>query len=265
MIRVTFSCAPHLEGVLAPPTPALRQAPAFFKALPAQSDAHPASGTVKRCVPFLEALSAGFILPLWADLYVKAERGEFRMDFPEGFVQEVTLAEHSYAQLAGHPRAGDPYGQLALKFINPWLVSTEPGISCLFTAPLNHLESRFKLLDGIVDTDRYYNPVNLPFLWTGGDGEFFIPRGTPLVQVIPFHRAPAKMALGVIDTDARDKVVARLGTRLRNAYREMFWHKGREAREAGRDDSAAAADDWEEPGYVTEEQCQGVLPDRDAS
>ena len=100
--------------------------------------------------------------------------------------------------------------------------------------------------------------MNLPFLWTGGDGEFFIPRGTPLVQVIPIRREAVALALGVIDWGAQEKTAACLGTRMRHGYRDLYWHKGRAAREAGRDDSAVAAEDGGRPRAVTAEEGEVV-------
>lgn len=223
-----MSCELHLFGAIPNPVQALRAAPEFFKALKPQIDGHPQSGTAKRCVPFLDALSQGFIIPLWADLFVRANAGNITLDFPRNFQQLSTVEEHSNDQITGHPLQGSPYGRLPLKFISPWLVRTEPGISCLFTSPLNHMETRFKLADGLVDTDTYANNVNLPFFWTGGDGEFFIPQGTPLVQVIPFRREAVALdvrAMDELDRDKKAEVAAKLGAKMRNGYRDLFWHK----------------------------------------
>jgi hypothetical protein len=138
-----------------------------------------------------------------------------------------SVEQHEYAQFPGHPLAEKPYGKLFMKFANPWVVETAPGYSCLFTSPLNHLEPRIKILDGIVDTDTYHANVNFPFLWTGGDGEFFIPRGTPLVQVIPYKRETFTLEIGATDTDRRSNVDARLGTYLKEGYRKEFWSKAK--------------------------------------
>ena len=50
------------------------------------------------------------------------------------------------------------------KFINKWLIKTPPGYSCLFVKPLNHFETRFEIISGVVDTDTYINTINFPFL-----------------------------------------------------------------------------------------------------
>ena len=224
-MKIRFSCHEQIQDCLPEPRPALKLAPHYFKSIKPQSDNNPKNGTVKRCVPFLDALSQGFIIPLWADMWVFAKDGEITIEFPDNFPQAETLGQHTYEQILNHPLKNTTYGKLPMKFVNPWLISTDKGVSCLFTSPLNHLETRFKILDGVVDTDTYYNNVNFPFLWTGGDGEFLIPRETPLVQVIPFRREKAAYDVGIIDNKQKNHTVGSLGTKLKNAYRDLFWHK----------------------------------------
>ena len=81
-MKVKFFCDQHLLGVIPNPVPSIKMAPDYFKAVKPQSSPHPEHGTVKRCVPFLDALSSGFIIPLWCDVYVFACNGEIKIDFP---------------------------------------------------------------------------------------------------------------------------------------------------------------------------------------
>lgn len=215
-------------GAIPSPVPALKAAPDYFKKLKPQVDTNPSNGTVKRCVPFLDALGAGFILPLWADMYVVIKDGDMHFEFPSNY-PEQSISEHSFDQIKGHPLSDTDYGEVPLKFMNPWVIETEEGVSCLFTSPLNHMETRWKILDGVVDTDSYYNNINFPFLWTGGDGEFFVPKGTPLVQVIPFVRQKFELEVSEIDMDRRDKTQTMLGTKMKNGYRDSYWHKRKDA------------------------------------
>ena len=195
MTVIKFMHPIGFDGVFPSPVPAYKKIPDYFKAIKPQVDDSPQTSTVKRCVPFLDALSEGFIIPLWADVRVLAKGGQLSVEFPDTYPLQ-SLGSHSYEQIPNHPMASKLYGQIALKFMNPWVIETEAGYSCLFTSPLNHMETRFKILDGIVDTDNYYNLVNFPFLWTGGEGEFFIKKGTPL---------------------------AKMGTVMKEAYKTMYW------------------------------------------
>lgn len=225
---IKFLTSEHLSGVIPNPVKANRSLPNYFKDIAPMSSSHPQSATVKRCVPFLDAMSSGFIIPMWSDVFVTAKDGEISVDFPQNSLLDGQIASHDSVQVKNHPLWEKPYGQIALKWINPWVIETQPGVSCLFTSPMNHLETRFKILDGVVDTDTYYNNVNFPFLWTGGDGEFLIKKGTPLVQVIPFARSEFSAEYGIIDKQKCSKTQATLGSVMNSAYRENYWHKARD-------------------------------------
>lgn len=226
---INFHCEERLIDVIPHPRPSIKTAPSFFKSVKPEFDENPNSATVKRCVPFLDALSAGFVIPLWCDIWVKAhEDGNLKIEFPHNFFMEHSIGSHDYNQAPDHPLSEQPFGKIFLKFMNPWVIETEEGVSCLFTSPLNHLENRFKLFDGVVDTDTYYNNINFPFLWTGGVGNFLIERGTPLVQVIPFRRERFIPHVGRIDKLKNEKVTAALGTKIKNGYRTDFWHNRKE-------------------------------------
>ena len=243
-MKVVFSCDEHLLGAIPSPVPAIKMAPDYFRNVKPQSDSHPGNSTVKRCVPFIEALSFGFIIPMWCDVYVFARNGELKIDFPSGFMQAQTFETHASVQIPKHPLSRRPYGNVPMKWINPWVVETDPGVSCFFTSPLNHMETRFLLLDGVVDTDTYYNNVNLPFFWTGGDGEFFIKKGTPLVQVIPFVREDSTLEIKKTDDARRTGVRAILGTKIKNNYRDELWH----GRKLTLDEVSVDRDDYEAHG-----------------
>lgn len=225
MINIEFFAEELHTKIFPPPLPAHKYMPQYFAGLAPQLTNNPQDATVKRCVPFLDAVSAGFIIPMWSDVWVKARDGEINIDFPKDLPMDQSLGQHSIEQIPVHPLSKTPYGKMPMKWINPWGVKTPKGYSCLFTSPYNHMEKRFLILDGVVDTDTYYNQVNFPFFWTGGDGEFFIPQGTPLVQVIPFKREKMKSEIKVIDKDKHQKVNGKLKTVMRHAYRTMFWHK----------------------------------------
>jgi len=222
---VEFFADPQHIKVFPHPRPAGKFVPDYFAKLKPQSDNHPNSGTVKRCIPFLDAINQGFVIPLWCDVFVRATNGELNIDFPKNLPMDCSLSPHGEVQIRDHPLANTPYGNIPVKWHNPWGIKTRAGWSVLITSPLNRLETRFKILDGIVDTDEYYNQINFPFIWTGGDGEFLLPKGMPLVQVIPFERKRFTYDIVEQDNEKQSVVIGKLGTVLRNAYRTMFWHK----------------------------------------
>jgi hypothetical protein len=72
---IEFLCAPQDKGVIAEPVPAREVMPDWFKRLPAVDKSRVSTSdnglTVKRCMPFLDALMAGWILPLPATVRIE--------------------------------------------------------------------------------------------------------------------------------------------------------------------------------------------------
>lgn len=121
------------------------------------------------------------------------------------------VSNHGPHQVAGNPKEPSP----PCKFPNHWTISIPPGWSCLFVPPLNRPHESFEVLSGVVDTDRFTTPVNFPFIATGGDGVHVLPKGTPLVQVVPFRRADAAIAATVVAGVVRAETDSEAGERRR--------------------------------------------------
>lgn len=189
---IEFLCRPEDRGVIAEPVPARTVLPAWFRSLPA-TDAERigvnSSGlTVKRCMPFLDALSLGWVIPLAATVRLEVKEGAATVDAGWDF-DRTMVSNHAAFQVAGNPREPRP----PMKLHNHWTVRTAPGWSCLFVPPLNRPADVVEVFSGVVDTDLYASPVNFPFVAVAGDGIYTLPRGMPLVQVIPFRRSDADL------------------------------------------------------------------------
>lgn len=189
------------------------------------------SATIKRCMPVFDAITGGYILYSYADVFVSQkpladpETGE-----PTGktvpwyeWPSYALIQFHPVVQAPNHPGRGDLVdGGSYPKWINPWSIKTPPGYSVLFTQPM-HRESPFTILDGIVDTDQYNAPVNFPFVLNDWGFEGLIPAGTPMAQVIPFKRDSWQMEIGT-DTHRQDqsKTTRLLRTRFFDSYKAQF-------------------------------------------
>ena len=188
--EIEFLCRPKDEGIIAEPLPAKSVIPAWFRRLPgidrSQVSAMNDGMTVKRCMPFLDAMSAGWIIPLAVPVRLEITEGGRTVEAGWDFDLEM-VSNHSSFQLAGNPYEPHP----PMKFHNYWTICTPPGWSCLFVPPINRPNGIFEVLGGVVDTDKYRSPVNFPFVATAPDGVYTLTKGTPLAQVIPFRRADA--------------------------------------------------------------------------
>jgi hypothetical protein len=79
-VQIEFLCAPEDRGVIAEPVPARDLLPEWFKRLPPIDRQRLSTTdnalTVKRCMPFLDAMMNGWIIPLAATVRVEiADRG----------------------------------------------------------------------------------------------------------------------------------------------------------------------------------------------
>lgn len=217
---VTFTCEPGDEGVIPPPIMARGALPDWFKRLPPvtedQRSVTDTGLTVKRCMPFLDAMMAGWIIPLVAT--VKMEISDNGRSVDTGWQFDRTLvSNHGMHQVAGNPYEPRPPS----KFHNFWTIRTAPGWSCLFVPPLNRPHPAFECFSAVVDTDTYVAPVHLPFVATGDDGLHTLERGTPLIQVIPFRREeiPAVIRAETKEETADRRRVQRLVTAQEGWYR----------------------------------------------
>ncbi len=219
---IRFVCRPEDRDVIPPPVPAKDYIPNWFRKLPAVNEEHVSTAgtglTVKRCMPFLDAMTTGWIIPLAATVRLDIKEGGRTVDSGWDF-DRTMVSSHGSHQVAGHPLSHLP----PCKFHNYWTIKTPPGWSCLFVDPLNRPNGIFQLVSGIVDTDTYASEIHFPFFATGEEGLHTIEKGSPLVQLIPFRRDSAE-----IHADIRAETHTEAETRkaiLRNTKAATGWYR----------------------------------------
>jgi hypothetical protein len=175
--------------------------------------------TIKKCMPVFDAMTAGYIIPTYVDLYVsKREDGPYYM-----WPSTEPISFHSIIQAEKYPKNN---GFSYPKWINPWSIKTPKGYSSLFIPPMHSDNNFFSILPGIVDTDVYSHPVNFPFILNDINFEGLIPAGTPMVQVIPFKRDAWKMSFGG-DKEKTESINQNNYSRSRffDSYKTLFRQK----------------------------------------
>jgi hypothetical protein len=229
-LTVKFSCPPEMERVLPKPIPALRGLPNWFKALP-QNNFSAVSNkelmTVKKCPPFIDAMTFGFLMPLVADL--KVENGEFTWvsDIPvAGNLRNLTRSPidyHDSAQVKGTPFFDDD--RFIIKFNNFWTIGLPPGYSLFVTHPVNRADLPFTTLTGLVDSDVYADSlVHFPARWTDPNFNGVLPKGTPVAQCIAMKRENWSEQFDVLSQDAAQRLLATANAIAEDAgvYRREF-------------------------------------------
>jgi hypothetical protein len=215
MSVVEFHTRPEHIDQIPHPYPASEQLPEWLKEMPTDWDK---GGTIKRCPPFLAAMTAGYIIPAPSDstLYM-SEKGE------------LTASGKDFNYLGLHfpeQTAGTPLGKARIvKFINPWVIVTPGEYVCFITAPLNRFQIPFTALSGIVETGEFYREINLPMACALQPGQRYrLLRGMPMIQVIPMRREEFASKVGTIDA-AKHAQQDAMFEASPHFYKEHFWKK----------------------------------------
>lgn len=184
-----------------------------------QSDS-PLDLTVKKCIPLLDSLLTGYIIPLWNDVFIKQQNQETHINMADN---NNFFQTHGLVQNPHYPQIGE--NQLFLKFVSPWSIITPKGYSCLFVNPFHNENEYFKILEAIVDTDQYHE-VNFPALLKKPKEQNLVQAGIPLVQVIPFKREDWQVNYGnETDLQRIHNVSTRRHSVFVNAYKKLFWSR----------------------------------------
>jgi hypothetical protein len=147
----------------------------------------PTPFTVKKCIPFLDTFTSGYVLTTMCDI---------------GFVKTIDENNQENIQvtwwdilppLVGSRGGGNipleliPIGFSKAEFT--WriqeTIEIPKGYSMLWTHPLNRNDLPFHTVSGIVDGGWSMYGGNIPFFIKEGF-EGLIPAGTPFIQIIPF-------------------------------------------------------------------------------
>jgi hypothetical protein len=204
-MRIVFRCDPALIDHLPRPVAARSILPDWLRDMPAHahSNIHDREiRTVKQCPPFVDAMAYGFTILLPCDVIV--ERGSFswHWDIPEPATEghpRAPLSFHPPAQFPGAPFARD--GQAALKFNSFWTIELEDGWSLFATHPINRDDLPFRLISGLVDSDRFYDGgINFPAVWVQPEFSGVLKKGTPVAQCFAVPRTAAELRFESFDT-----------------------------------------------------------------
>jgi hypothetical protein len=136
----------------------------------------------KKCIPMLDALTAGYIIPLWTDVYVRQANGRPEINWK---VSQQVFTVHQLDSREIESPTG--YSNFVVKYHNKWLIQTPKNYSIICTQPFGYKSSPFHAVPAIVDSDRSSLELLFP-LWLKNDFEGVIEKGTPIAQIIPFKR-----------------------------------------------------------------------------
>jgi len=182
--------------------------------------------TVKKCPPFIDAMTYGFLIPLAADLEIRDGEFNWDLELPEGLVSEFSHSPidfHDPGQAAGTPFFDDD--RFIIKFNNFWTIETPPGYSLLCTHPVNRTDLPFTTLTGLVDCDTFHDsPLNFPARWHDVNFNGVLPKGTPVAQCLPVKRESWSARLATLSDDETARIMKTRDALARepDVYRRQF-------------------------------------------
>lgn len=176
--------------------------------------------TVKACTPFLEAMTAGYMVTLSHDVMV-SWHGEFPNINWKGDISVVT--DHTSDQTNGL-FVPEGYSSHIFKWQNNFVIKTPPGFSMFCTHPSNRHDLPFITLSGFVEMDQYDLATHFPFFLKKGF-EGIIEKGTPIAQLIPVKREKWSSKKTFMDQNEREKRYEEFGKTLFRSYKKKYWIK----------------------------------------
>lgn len=193
------------KDIVDPPAPAKKEIPKYYSKmsryhkgteLSIDNDGSANLG-VKACIPFYDALTAGYIVKLHCDIFIDSEDGSVKWtsDLPP----VVGRADGLFDQIPSVP--GYKSFKLGFSLFHPFILPS--GYSALITQPMNRFDLPTYTPSAIVDAD-ISNGTGVVAFSIKENFHGIIPAGTPIMQIIPFKRdtwamevAPEKPSLKI--------------------------------------------------------------------
>ena len=140
--------------------------------------------SVKHCMPFFDAITAGYHYLLPTDVHVA------KTEDPN--VPDVSWDDDAARpiEMRGHLEVPVPSDCYPIHFLwdMRWGTKLPDGWSLLITHPLNRFDLPFFTMSAIQDSDRWFSG-NVVSFFLRKDFEGTIPKGTPIMSMIPIKRA----------------------------------------------------------------------------
>lgn len=177
------------------------------------------NATYKKCSPFLDALTSGYMVLLNVDVEVS--------DSPDGFKylrwrpNQGVVSGHTNIQWEGLV-CPNGYVDMLFKWNQDFGITTPEGYSCLFTHPFNRFDLPFITLNAVVDTDKFNMPIHFPF-FIQKNFIGIIEKGTPICQVLPFKRDTWVKQEEEFKKDKVDKMSHKFFSKIIRSYKTQYW------------------------------------------
>lgn len=187
--------------------PAVKFVPNWWKQLPKSYGEHPyiQTGTLKKCLGFLDLYKSGFIMPMWCDFAV--DIGPIGSNYYKyQYADFLSVAnEHPENQKGTFCT---PTNYQHLKLNSHWFLKTNKNLNWLFMDVIwNDVNlPPYRVLTGVLNF-KYDNSTNVNVIFKRQEKEqqIFIPYKTPLVHLIPMTEKFIKLNYELVDEQTLSK------------------------------------------------------------
>jgi len=226
--KIKFVWENHrVKNVHIPPQSAKNSIPEWFKKIPADNFENNRfgrdTGTVKKCLPFLDAMTMGYTYNLPFDLSVSTVDGKKFLQWQVSGEESFVISEEPYRIDGLKPPLGFTKEVFRLGPFGP--LETPAGYSTIFMHPMNRYDLPFLVLSGVVDTDKLHQSSTVA-LYLKDDFTGIIAKGTPLVQILPFKRDNWSSELVDPYSDSlKEKLLYDIRAIINRTYQTQYWSK----------------------------------------
>lgn len=214
------------EDRLAPPAPARSHVPEWyrkatrFRGGDMKVSEYGLNKDIKLCVPFLDALTSGYVVELPCDILIERDENGTSFFWHESIrPMEIRPKDMAATLPRPHGHDSDMYA-----WNTYWGAITPPDYSILVTHPLNRFDLPFTTTSGIMDSDKYSIAGQVPF-FLKKDFSGVIPAGTPIMQLIPVKRESWKHQIVKYDRTFIQSMMYQVQRYLYGGYKKFLWQK----------------------------------------
>lgn len=188
-------------------------------------------GTIRSCPAVNDAFNFGYLLFVPADIIIDTrdesaiywKQPVLNEDcYKDDFLQDY-VSFHPYEQIVGFKKDNQFHNHL-LRINTMFGIKTDPGYSTFITHPLNRTDLPFRVVDAVIDTDKYVarSPYSI-FFKKGFHG--ILKAGTPLIQAIPFKREDFSSEIVDFDFEDAKKNKTMIKMFMSNGYKKFKWSR----------------------------------------
>lgn len=240
---VTFLIDEGLYSVVPEPYPSSSDIPDWYKDMPldpknSDTDSETEVYTVKGCRPFMQGLTAGWMLPLPTDIHISYQENGIKIEFAEFDTFSVFTPVKNNPGIGGVSDGVYENG-IVVKIETPWYISVPDGYSVLEIPPLNRQNNiftkYFSPFGGIWDADIHMgtiNPFSLMKIEPGTD--ITIPAGTAISQLIVIDRSSmlTDALINCLNKKQKENISKydKLSNSISHLYAEHLWNPIKAAR-----------------------------------